>query len=351
MICSHMIIKQNNNLKGLIIGCGSIGERHLHNLLSIGIKNMIIYDKDEFRVNQLSKKYNVKKSTDINSALSFEPNFTFICTYPDSHLKIANQCLNANSHLFIEKPLASELNGVERILKQAESKNLQIAVGYNMRFHKGLIILKEYLKRSAISKPITIFAEWGNNIKQWRPGMNYTNHYVLKKGGGIILDASHEYDYVRWLLDDEIKSVYCKTGKTTAIKTETESNAVITLTFKKGAIANIILDYVRPQYERRCHIIGEKGDLKWEYKPKLQSWKKYDSKANAKVTLNLLNGKKLTKNFVSKTNEMYIDEAKSFINSIIHNKKPVVDGWDGLKTLKVGYAALNSAKSNKPVML
>lgn len=345
------MIKQNQNLKGLIIGCGSIGERHLHNLQSIGIKNIMICDKDEPRVNQLSKKYGVKKSIDINSALSFEPNFTFICTYPNSHLKIANQCLNANSHLFIEKPLASELNGVERMLKQAESKKLQVAVGYNMRFHRGLIILKEYVKRSTISKPLTISAEFGNNIKHWRPGLSYTNHYVLKKGGGIILDASHEYDYVRWLLDDEIKSVYCKTKKITNVKTETESIATIIMTFKKGTIANLVLDYVRPRYERTCHIIGEKGDLRWEYTPQNQSWKKYDSKANVTVTLNLLNGKKLTKNFVLKANEMYVDEAKSFIDSIIHDRKPVVDGWDGLKTLKVGYAALDSAKSNKPVML
>ncbi len=343
--------KQTENLKGLIIGCGSIGERHLYNLQRLGITNIIVCDQDKTKANQLAQKYKVRKFYELDSALSSEPDFTFICTYPTSHLTIANKCLNANSHLFIEKPLASELNGVEKMLKRADSKKLHVAVGYNMRFHKGLIILKEYVKRSTISKPLTISAEWGNNIKHWRPGLNYTNHYVLKKGGGIILDASHEYDYVRWLLDDEIKSVYCKTQKITNVKTETESIAAITMTFKKGTIANFILDYVRPKYTRTCHIIGEKGDLRWEYTPQNQSWKKYDSKANATVTLNLLNGKKLTKNFVVKTNEMYVDEAKRFIDSIIHNRRPVVDGWDGLKTLKVGHAALESAKSNKPVML
>jgi len=343
--------KQTETLKGLIIGCGSIGERHLYNLQRLGITNITVCDQDKTKANQLAQKYKVQKSYELDSALSFEPDFTFICTYPKSHLTIANKCLSANSHLFIEKPLSSEVSGVEKMLKRAESKKLQVAVGYNMRFHKGLIILKEHVKSSTILKPLTISAEWGNNIKHWRPGLSYTNHYVLKKGGGIILDASHEYDYVRWLLDDEIKSVYCKTRKITNIKTETESIAVITMTFKRGTIANIILDYVRPQYERRCHIIGEKGDLKWEYTPKPQSWKKYNSQANVTVSLNLLNGKKSTKNFVLQTNEMYIDEAKNFIDSIIHDKKPVVDGWDGLKTLKVGHAALDSVKSNKPVLL
>jgi predicted dehydrogenase len=343
--------QQKKNLRGLIIGCGSIGERHLYNLKRLGITNIMLCDQDKEKANQLAQKYHVQKSYEVDSALSTEPHFTFICTYPKSHLVIANECLDANSHIFIEKPIASDVAGVEKMLKRAESKKLQVAVGYNMRFHKGLMILKEYIRRSTISKPLMIFAEWGNNIKQWRLGLNYTNHYVLKKGGGIILDASHEYDYIRWLLDDEVKSIYCKTRRVTDIKTETESITTMTITFRKGTIANLILDYVRPQYERRCHIIGEKGDLRWEFAPKPQSWKKYDSQANVAISLNLLNGKKSAKNFTIKTNEMYVDEARNFIDSIICNKKPLVNGWEGLKTLQIGCAALASAKSNKPILL
>ena len=303
------------------------------------------------KINQLALKYNAKKFYDLNSALTFEPNFSFICTYPKSHLKIANACIDANVHLFIEKPISSDLNGVENMLKKAHSKKLQVAMGYNMRFDWGLRFLKEKLK-SKISNPLLISSEWGLNIKRWKPGSDYTNHYILKKGGGIILDDSHEYDYVRWLLDDDVKSVYCQTRKTTTIKTQTESIAAIILKFRKGTVASLVIDYVRPEYERKCHILGENVDLKWEYVTGGSTWKKNGQKVHSKVTTNFRGNKspKLT-DFVAKPNQMYVDEIQNFIWSIRKNKKPHVDGGEGLKTLRIGIAALQSAKRNKIIKL
>ena len=67
--------------------------------------------------------------------------------------------------------------------------------------------------------------------------------------------------------------------------------------------------------------------------------------------MSLLNGKKLDKSFTLETNEMYRNEARIFLESITCNKKPVVDGWEALKTLRIGYAALESAKKNKIIYL
>ena len=338
-------------MKGLIIGCGSIGARHLHNLKSIGINNIAICDTDSKKVDELSKKYTTKKFYDLESALTFEPDFSLICTYASSHTETALSCINANSHVFIEKPLSSEINGVEKMLKRADAKKLKVAVGYNLRFDPGLNLLKSKLKNSTISNPLSIFSEWGHHIKMWRPGTNFKNHYVLKKGSGIILDDSHEYDYVRWLLDDEVHSVYCQTRKIKSIKTQTESIASMILRFKKGVIANFVIDYVRPSYERRCHIIGEKGDLKWEYTPKQGSWKEYNAKANSSVIVNILGHQRQQTKFLIKTNDMYRNEIKDFVNSIMKEKNPSISGWEGLKTLKIGMAALLSAKENKIVKL
>ena len=341
-----------SNMKGLIIGCGSIGQRHLHNLKKIGIKNIAICDKDKKRVNELSKKYNTPKFYDLNSALSFEPDFSVICTYPNSHLQIASACIDMNSHIFIEKPISSDLRGIEMMLKRAHVKRLQVAVGYNLRFDPGLCLLKKKLMKSEISKVLSIFSQWGHNIKLWRPGTDYKNHYVLKKGSGIILDDSHEYDYIRWLLNDDVESIYCQTRKITSIKTETESLAAIILKFKKGIIANLVIDYVRPKYERTCQIIGEKGDMKWEYAVKEKNWKNYGVLANSTVTTSFVGSKSaLRKNFVVKSNEMYVNEIKNFIHSVTENEKPLVDGWEGFKTLRIGMAALQSAKRNKIIRL
>ena len=166
------------NLKGLIIGCGSIGIRHLHNLKKLGLNELAIFDIDKKLVNGLSLKYKTKKFYDLNSALSFEPDFSVICTYPNLHLEIAKQCINSNSHLFIEKPISSNIRGTENMLRKAKSKKLKIAVGYNFRFEKGLKFLKEKSVESIIDTPLSASIQFGNNIKFWRPGKNYKEHYI-----------------------------------------------------------------------------------------------------------------------------------------------------------------------------
>jgi predicted dehydrogenase len=238
------------------------------------------------------------------------------------------------------------------MLKKAKTKKLKVAVGYNLRFDKGINLLKHKLQQKEIGKPLSILITFGHNIKFWRPGTNYKNHYILKKGGGIILDGSHEYDYLRWLFEDEIKSVYCQTRSTDSIKTETESFASIMLKTKKGLIANLNIDYLRPFYERSCYIIGEKGSLRWEYNLTKSAWSTYTQKVNSKVTLQLLSkSSSQVFNNIIRVNDMYINEIRNFVESIVLNKKPLVDGFDGLNTLRLGVAALESAKKKKIISL
>lgn len=338
-------------IKGLIVGCGSIGERHLYNLKKLGIKKIAICDKSTKRLEKLSKKYKTKIFHNFHSSLSFEPNFTIISTYPSTHIQIANECINANSHVFIEKPISNTINGVKQMLKKADSKNLKVSVGYNLRFDKGTNLLKSNLYKNKIGTPLSIHSEWGQHIKFWHPNTNYKNHYVLRKDGGIILDDSHEYDLLRWLLDDEPCSVYCQTKYSNSIKTHTESIASILIKFRKGTIASLVIDYLRPKYERKCQIIGEKGALTWNFIPMKKFSSNYSSRVNSQVILNSLRKTDIIRNNNDFLNSMYLNEMKNFINSILFGEKLVVDGWDSYRTLKLGITAKKSARTNKVINL
>jgi|TARA_B110000438_G_scaffold300360_1_gene352578 predicted dehydrogenase len=344
--------KKIQNLAGLVIGCGSIGRRHINNLKNLGVKNLSVFDKDKKLLDDVSKKYSIKKFDNLQTALSFKPDFSVICTFPKSHIQIANQCLKYNSNILIEKPLSSDLKGITTMLNNAKSKNLKVAVGYNLRFDKGLILLKQQIQKKLIGKPISIMSKFGHNIQFWRPGTDYKNHYILQKGSGIILDGSHEYDYLRWLFEDEIETVYCQTQKNCNIKTETESFASMILKFKKGLVANVNIDYLRPTYQRGCYILGEKGSLRWEYNLTKSAWSNYSQKVNSKITLQLISKSSNTIfNNKVQVNDMYVSEMKNFIESILLNKKPSIDGLDGLTTLEIGIASLKSAKKNQIIKL
>jgi predicted dehydrogenase len=122
------------------------------------------------------------------------------------------------------------------------------------------------------------------------------------------------------------------------------------LKFRKGTIANLVIDMLRPKYERYCHVIADHGDITWQFVPTIGSWKDYNSKANSIVTERSVNSNSVKqKNFQDNLNQMYVDEVKNFLASILHDKNSFVSGWEGLKTLKIGLAALKSAATNKPV--
>jgi predicted dehydrogenase len=345
-------ITKNNELSCIVIGCGSIGERHLNNIQKLGINKIGIFDINKKKAKEISEKYNVKNITNINSIFDFKPTFTVICTFPWTHQKFMEKSIDANCHIFVEKPLSSNLEGIEKILKSAKAKKLNIAVGHNLRFEKGLKKIQEKINKNEIGKPLNILSQCGQHIKLWRPHLNYKDHYILKKGGGIILDDSHEYDYIRWILNDKVESVVCFTKKSKSIKTNTESLASIMLKFKKGSTATLVIDYLRPKYERNCQIIGENGSIKWNLEVEKGASKNYSAKIKSKIETHVLKTNQVSKEtIVNKQNSMYVEEMKDFVDSIRYNKKPYVDGWDSLETLKIGMAALKSAKENKVIRI
>jgi len=341
--------KKSKRLKGLIIGFGSIGQRHFHNLKKLGIE-MAVCDVNKNQLKKVPEKLTSKKFHDLDSALLFTPDFSVICTFPDTHIDIANKCLKANSHVFIEKPISNSLIDVEKTLQYANHRRLKVAIGYNMRFDPGLNLMKKLLQ-SNNSIPLSVQSQWGLHISKWQPRKSFEHHYALKKGNEIILDDSHEYDYLRWMLEDEVTHVYCQTNKMKLIKTETESVAIINLRFRKGTIGTIMMDYVRPNYERSCYIITKKSALKWKFI--LDSAKEnYQTRCESIIKkTNITSKSQILEKFKIKLNDMYTKEIIHFLHCITNNNKPIIDGYEGLKTLRIGLAAIKSSRENRMIRL
>jgi len=295
----------------------------------------------DFKRRDLIKdKYHITVFDDVKQALSKNPDLVFICTPPSAHIKIALEAVKNNAHVFIEKPLSNSLNKVDELNKIAKKKNLQIFVGYCFRFHKGLQLVKKMVDEQKIGKILSIRAEFGQYLPDWRPWQDYKKSYTAKKdlGGGIILDGSHEIDYARWLIGN-VESVFCFADKISSLDVETEDVAEILLKFKNGAIGEIHLDFIRPGYTRNCEILGEKGVIVWDFAENVV--KIYDLKRKKWEVIKT----------PSDTNDMYVDEVEHVINAIKMGKKSLIDGFDGEKTLEVVLAAKESADSCKVIKI
>jgi len=246
-------------MKLLVIGCGSIGERHIRNLKALSVGDIIANDISVNRLVEIEKAYGIKTYIDIEEALAQKPDAVLIATPTSSHLPQALVASKRGCHLFIEKPLSHTLDGVDELIEIVAQKKLVALISCNMRFHHSILLMKELLDRGSIGKVISARLQSGFYLPDWHPDEDYRESYSANKhlGGGVILDGIHEIDYIRWFLG-EIRQVFCFAGKFSNLEIDTEDIAEILLKFETGAIAEIHLDYIQrfrgrslAQYTRR----------------------------------------------------------------------------------------------------
>ena len=328
-------------MKILVVGCGSIGERHIRNLKRLSVDKIIACDTNSERLALIKEKYDIQETyTELQEAMNQGIDAVLVCTPPSTHIPIALEAIDHKAHVFIEKPMSNSLDGVDELIKKASKNRLIICVGYNFRFHQGLKLAKEIVDRGEIGKILFVRAEFGQYLPDWRPWQDYRQSYTAKKdlGGGIILDGSHEIDYMRWFLGD-VEQIFCFAGKISSLEVETEDIAEILIKFKRGAIGEIHLDFVRYDYSRTCEIIGEKGTIKWSYQDRFV--KVYSMDAKRWKTFNIK----------ADPNDMYMQEIQHFLRCIDGLSAPLIDAIQGKRVLEIALAAKDSSEKGTAVNL
>jgi len=324
----------------LVVGCGSIGERHIRNLQSLFAGEILVHDTDIKRLAFIKEKYQVRTYANLDDALKRHVDAFIIAVPPALHIPFALKGVEHGAHLFIEKPISHKLEGVDTLLEQAKTKGLVVFVGYNFRFHPGLRLVKELLDDGKIGKVLSARMEAGQYLPDWHPWQDYREMYTVRKeiGGGIILDSSHELDYTRWLLG-EVREVCCFAGKLSSLEVETEDTAEIILKFESGAIAGVHLDFVQRGYSRSCKLIGEEGTIIWDYPGKKVSI--FTAKTSHWEEIKV----------ETEPNDMYLEEMRHFINCINGEERPEADGATAKRVLEIALAAKESAQHGKIAML
>lgn len=315
----------------LVVGCGSIGERHISNLIGMLGHRIIAFDTSVERLNLIKERYNIETCDNLEYCYDSGIDAVIVCTPPSSHVQIAHQALDRNAHVFIEKPISDKLDDIEELIEKAKNKRKIIFVGYCFRFTEGLKLVRNLIDAGKIGKILSVKAEFGQYLPDWRPWQNYNQSYTAKKslGGGIILDGSHEMDYLYWLLGD-VKEVFCFADKISNLDVETEDTAEILLRFSSGTIGEIHLDFIQRVYSRNCKIIGENGTLIWDFGDK-------------KVRLFLADTNEWITYTVDKdTNLMYMEEMKHFLQCIEGLTEPLIDAAQGKRVLEIALAAKES---------
>lgn len=325
----------------LIIGCGSIGKRHLSNLQQLGVRHLLAFDISKSRLREVGERFGAETTADLPAALGSKVKVALVCSPTHLHLEHALQAARAGLHLFIEKPLAHKAEGLDELIGEVARRDLVTLVGCNFRFHPGLRRVKALLEKGAIGRVLAARAEFGQYLPDWRPQEDYRASYSAQRGmgGGVLLDRIHEIDYIRWLLG-EVVEVYSMMGHLSSLEIDTEDTAEILLRFQTGAFGSVHIDYVRRTYNCRLDITGECGTIQWSYQDRRVCWYRADEEAWQSVQWPHYDG-----------NVMYRDEMRHFLNVLEGNERSEQDVAEGRKVLQIALAAQRASEVRKAVVL
>lgn len=316
----------DKDIKIIIIGFGSIGQRHYKNLLKLGYKYIYVYDIDQKKIGD--KINRIKKLTQKELG---QFKVAFICNPTHLHIKTALQCGRAKCHMFIEKSLSNNLKDVNKLIRLCKKNKLITMVACNMRFNPCLGKIKSLVDRNFVGRIYAIYLEYGRYLPYQRLKADYKKTYAANKkmGGGIILDDIHDFDLLFWFNNfKKVNRVSLTFDKISDLKINVEDICITTLVFDNKVIGNIRCDYLQQYKHRNCKITGEKGNLTWNFRENAVYFEYFNKKNQEKR-------KKIFKNPSSNLNKTYIDEVKYFLERVKNNKNTFNNLEKSLTVLKL----------------
>lgn len=323
----------------LIVGFGSIGQRHFSNIKKL-------YPHVEIGI--LRSSNNKKTITheniffDLESAIDFKPDVAFICNPATFHMDVALKLAKEKIHFFVEKPLSNNLNQIN-ILKEIITKNnIKGMVGYNLRFNDSLLFFKKFIEKNNLGNILFVSSAVGQYLPSWRPSEEYKKTVSAQSilGGGALLELSHELDYLIWIFG-EPTSVYGKILKVSQLEIDVEDLVLSNISFQNNSHqinCTLHLDFLQHNPQRKCKVLFEDGTIIW------------DGIKNT-VELHKENEVKILFESSRKKNDSYEQEIKKYIKCIIDNSTVPVSIEDGIKVIKLIEGIKLSSKLRKVIDL
>ena len=326
-------------MKFMIAGLGSIGRRHLRNLIALGEEDILLFrsGKSTLPDNEL-EGYNTE--TELDAALAHKPDAVIVSNPTALHLDVAIPAAEAGCHLLLEKPISHNLERIEELRAAVGHGGGKILVGYQFRFHPGLQAVKRWLEEGKIGKPVSVRAHWGEYLPDWHPWEDYRNSYAAREdlGGGVVLTLCHPFDYLRWLLG-EIESVLGMVGNLGDLGLEVEDTADVVLKFASGALGSVHLDYYQRPATHNLEIIGTQGTIQWNNQD--GSSRMYQSSTQEWEVMPPPEG--------FKRNYLFLAEMRHFLEVVTGVAEPVCDLVDGIRALEIAVNILGSEHSGSKV--
>ena len=251
-------------MKFLVAGLGSIGRRHMRNLITLGETDIVLLRtrKSTMPEDELAP---FPQETDLQEAIrKHKPDAVIVANPTALHLDVAIPAAEAGCAILLEKPISHSTERLDRLETAVQKNGSKVLVGFQFRFHPGLVRAKQLISNNEIGRVVSAHVHFGEYLPAWHPWEDYRKGYAARSdmGGGVVLTQCHSLDYLPWLVG-KVESAWGFVAKISDLEVDVDDTAKIGLRFKGGALGSLHLDYNQQPPSHHFEVIGTKGSLQW----------------------------------------------------------------------------------------
>lgn len=338
---SEPFLKKINKVnKVLIIGAGSIGQRHIRNLKNQGIKNIIALRSQKGHFKKLPKDLQVIEVNNWQDAIKLEPDVAIISNPSSEHVDSTIRISNYVKGIFIEKPLSNSSESCLKLINVLKEKRVVSFVGHNLMFHPIIENIIKFNDNNDVGSIVNIQCQAGQWLPEWHPYEDYKNAYYARKdlGGGVALTLIHEIHLALTLAGLPV-SVVGEISEYEHLDINVDVCSDLMIKHNTGAVSQIHLDYLQQPSHRSGLITFERG------------WLSYDFR-RMEIFGQIKDGdiEQIWSNVDYDFNEAYIDQMECFIKFVEEGRlKHQHDASSAVESIKVVEALFESNLTGKKV--
>ncbi|MBE7539492.1 MAG: Gfo/Idh/MocA family oxidoreductase [Opitutaceae bacterium] len=322
----------------LVIGCGSIGERHVRTFLATGRTSVLACDpRPEIRA-RMQETYGVSVAADWKEALR-NPSLqaVVIATPAPLHVPMAVASLDQGLHVLIEKPLALETAGTASLVAARDRAGKFVAIAYIHHCNPTLQAAREFIRSGNFGAVRHATIATGHHFPSARPAYRDIYYRDHTQGGGAIQDAlTHMANCVEWVLGPT-ERVYCDASHQVLEGVEVEDTVNVAAR-NAGALVSYSLNQFQAPTETRLDFHAENGSVRIE----MQAFRWGTMARGASEWT----WRQLPK---AERDQGFIAQAAHFLDGCAGKQTPLCSLEEGIQTLRFNLAALQSWRENRPV--
>ncbi len=252
----------------LVVGLGSIGRRHAHNLRAFAPDATFTFVRHGGDADGFGSEFGARVVSDLDATADESIDLAVVATPSADHVAVLPDLIARGCPLLVEKPIVTTPADCDVVAAAlAEAPPAVRASGFNLRHLGSLHRLREAIQDGHLGAPVRADLVAGQWLPAWRPNADYRAGYSADeaRGGGVELDLCHEIDAARWLFG-ELEVAYAAAGRLSGLDLHSNDTSVSVLRGRDtgSPLVTVSLDYVSRPRVRRYEVVLQGGRLVWD---------------------------------------------------------------------------------------